>query len=176
MPHYNLALLGFGNVGQALARLLLQKRADLLDRYAITFNVTGIATGRHGAALDPQGLDLERALVEQKESLGTLSSEPPPSSPEDFIQRVHADVLFETTPVNYETGQPAVEYLRQILERGMYAITANKGPVVHAYRQLTELADARRKSVSIRRHGWGGLLVVPPRCLPLGCCVSRCAN
>jgi homoserine dehydrogenase len=30
MPHYNLALLGFGNVGQALARLLL-RNADLLD-------------------------------------------------------------------------------------------------------------------------------------------------
>ena len=26
MPHYNLALLGFGNVGQALANLLLDKQ------------------------------------------------------------------------------------------------------------------------------------------------------
>jgi homoserine dehydrogenase len=26
------------------------------------------------------------------------------------------------------------------LEQGMHAITANKGPVVHAYRELTELA------------------------------------
>lgn len=145
MPHYNLALLGFGNVGQAVARLLLQKRAELLERYAITFNVTGIITGRRGAALDPQGLDLERALAlaQQKDSLSTLSGEPPPPSPMDFIQRAHADVLFETTPVNYETGQPAVDYLRQALERGMYAITANKGPVVHAYRQLTDLAESR---------------------------------
>lgn len=63
MPHYKLVLLGFGNVGQALARLLLKKRAELEDRYTITFSVTGLATGRHGAALDPDGLALEQALA-----------------------------------------------------------------------------------------------------------------
>jgi homoserine dehydrogenase len=52
-------------------------------------------------------------------------------------------VLFENTPVNYETGQPAVDHLRTALELGMHAITANKGPVVHAYRSLTELAESR---------------------------------
>lgn len=145
MPHYNLALLGFGNVGQALARLLLQKRADLLDRHGITYNITGIATARHGAALNPQGIDTERALslVTEKEPLNALSAEPAPAQPLEFIQRCSADVLFETTPVNYESGQPAVNYLRLALERGMHAITANKGPVVHAYRELTRLAEAR---------------------------------
>ena len=29
MTHYNLVLLGFGNVGQALARLLLRKQDEL---------------------------------------------------------------------------------------------------------------------------------------------------
>ena len=57
MPHYNLALLGFGNVGRALARLLQRKEAELQSRYGITFRVTGIATGRHGAAINPAGLD-----------------------------------------------------------------------------------------------------------------------
>ena len=48
MPAYNLALLGFGNVGRALARLLQRKQAELQSRYDITFRVTGIATGKHG--------------------------------------------------------------------------------------------------------------------------------
>jgi homoserine dehydrogenase len=144
MPHHNLALLGFGNVGQALARLLLQKRAELLERYALTFNVTGIGTARHGAAVDPQGLDLERALdlAARRESVSALSGQPAPGDPLDMIRRSRADVLFESTPVNYETGQPAVEYLRAALELGMHAITANKGPVVHAYRELTRLAES----------------------------------
>jgi homoserine dehydrogenase len=142
VPKYNLALLGFGNVGQAFARLLLQKRADLEAQYGISFAVTGIFTARHGSAIDSMGIDLERALAltERKEPFDALSVIPAPADPLDFIRRSSAQVLFENTPVNYETGQPAVDYLRTGLEMGMHAITANKGPVVHAFGELTELA------------------------------------
>jgi homoserine dehydrogenase len=147
MPHYKLALQGFGNVGQALAVLLMSKKAELKSRYDITFSFSGIATGRHGAALDPDGLDIERALVLVKNgaSLDQLSLLKPPANGVDFINRCQADVLFENTPVNYETGQPAVDHLKQALDNGMHAITANKGPVVHAYQQLTELANAKQR-------------------------------
>jgi homoserine dehydrogenase len=151
MPHYNLALLGFGNVGQALARLLLQKQGDLQALFDLTFSVTGIATGRHGAAIDPNGIDLERALTGIKtagggaQSLQALSAKAAPTDAMDFIRRSDAQVLFENSPVNYESGQPAVAHLRLALELGMHAITANKGPVVHAYRQLTDLAAARNR-------------------------------
>ena len=145
MPHFNLALLGFGNVGQALAQLLLKKQTELERNYDISFNVTGIATGRHGAAINPSGIELRSALqaVERKESLNQFSLEPAPTNSFDFIRRCGGDVLFENTPVNYASGQPAVDHLRLALELGMHAITANKGPVVHAYRQLSELASAQ---------------------------------
>jgi homoserine dehydrogenase len=51
----------------------------------------------------------------------------------DFIVACPGDLLFENTPVNHHTGQPAADYLRTALGKGMHAITANKGPVVHAY-------------------------------------------
>jgi len=139
-----LALLGFGNVGRAFARLLLAKRDELHRRYGLTFRVVGIATGRHGAAIDPEGIDLERALalVEKGGSLAKLATSPQPGSGIAFVQECRADVLVETTPVDYQTGQPAVDFLRTALNLGMHAITANKGPVVHAYRQLSELAQA----------------------------------
>jgi homoserine dehydrogenase len=145
MPHYNLALLGFGNVGRALGRLLLRKRSALQSSYNLTFSVTGIATGTHGMVINLDGLDLERALngVGTGGSLDVLSDRDPPVGAIDFIRACGADVLFENTPVNYETGQPAVDHLKTALELGMHAITANKGPVVHAYRQLTALARAR---------------------------------
>ncbi|MGE5221581.1 MAG: homoserine dehydrogenase [Omnitrophica WOR_2 bacterium] len=157
MPHYNLALLGFGNVGRSFARLLLRKQADLLAQYNLTFAVTGIATGRHGMAIDLDGLDLERAVAivegkggkgngKESQPVGTLSSQATsggrPQAALDFIRNCGADVLFENSPVNYQTGQPAVDHLRTALEMGMIAITANKGPVVHAYRSLTQLAEA----------------------------------
>ncbi len=144
MAHYRLALLGFGNVGRALARLLQRKETELESNYGLNFIVTGIATGRHGIAIDPNGLDLEKALalVESGQSLSPITQYPVTGSL-DFVQFVPADVLFENSPVNHENGEPAVTYLRAALERGMHAVTANKGPVVHAYHELTGLAQAK---------------------------------
>lgn len=141
---YNLAYAGFGNVARALARLLERKRGVLEDRYDITFAVTGIATGRHGFAVDPDGLDVQQALglVESGESISGLSSSQVGDSLA-VIQACGADVLFENTPVNNLTGQPAIEHARAALELGMHVCTANKGTVVHGYRELTALAKAR---------------------------------
>ena len=140
MTHFNLALLGFGNVGRALARLLLCKESELKEEYSLTFAVTGIATGRHGTLIDPNGIHLQSAIqtVEAGQSLNpeALST----IGALEFIRQCGADVLFENTPVNHQTGQPAIDHLKAALEGGMHAITANKGPVVHAYRELTELA------------------------------------
>ena len=147
MPHYKLALLGFGNVGQALARLLLQKEDYLRKSYDLSFRVTGIATGRHGVAINSDGIDLAEALkiMESHASLDDLSTQAKPGNAFEFIRQCGADVLFENSPVNYASGQPALDQLKTALESGMHAITANKGPVVHAYRELTELA--RHKGV-----------------------------
>ena len=144
MPHYNLALIGFGNVGRALGRLLLDKQVELQTRYNLTFTVTGIATGRHGIAWDPEGLDLEQAisLAKSGSNLSTLSAGPVLTDPITMLKRCEGQVLFENSPVNYQTGQPAVDHLQTALEAGMHAITANKGPVVHAYRELVSLANA----------------------------------
>jgi homoserine dehydrogenase len=142
MNHQCIALLGFGNVGQAFVRLLQRKRDLLLKEYGLSFTLTGIATGRHGMAINPQGIDIELALqlISTGRKLDALSTHPLSLDPIEFIYACGADVLFESTPVSYVDGQPAVSYLRNALEMGMHAITANKGPVVHAYRELTELA------------------------------------
>lgn len=145
MAHYNLAMMGFGNVGKQLARLLLAKQSELQQRYNITFSVTGISTGKHGMAIDLDGIDLENAirLVESGENLQSISKMSPSQDGFDFIRRCGADVLFENSPVNYQTGKPALDYIRLALECGMHAVTSNKGPVVHGYRALTELAKAK---------------------------------
>lgn len=142
MTHYRIALLGFGNVGQAFARLLQRKKEKLLEEYQLSFSVTGIATRQHGMAIDPQGIDILRALQLTAEGgdLGECSRYAGVSDPFEFIRTCEAQVLFENIPVNYTNGQPAVDYLRAALQAGMHVITANKGPVVHAYHELTQLA------------------------------------
>lgn len=144
MGIHRFALLGFGNVGQAFARLLLAKSDELLTQHDLHWQVVGIMTGHHGAAINQNGIDLEHALaiIEAGESLKPLSTEPSPKNGVEFVQTCNADVLFENTAVNYHNGQPAIEHITAALSSGMYAITANKGPVVHAYRELTKLAQA----------------------------------
>ena len=76
MPHYRLSLIGFGNVARALVRLLERKRGLLKEQHDITYVVTGIATGKHGFAVNPNGLDVNQALVlvESRQPISPLSS------------------------------------------------------------------------------------------------------
>ncbi|HLO18362.1 MAG TPA: homoserine dehydrogenase [Anaerolineales bacterium] len=155
--HYNLALIGFGNVARALARLLLRKQELLQSQYDITFSFTGISTGRHGFAVNPNGLDINKALklVETGKSIFPLSTFDVQDSLA-VIKHSQANVMFENSPVNHETGQPALEHIRTALELGMHAITANKGPVVHGYRELTALAKSKGKAFRFESTVLGG--------------------
>jgi homoserine dehydrogenase len=42
--------------------------------------------------------------------------------------------------LNPQTGQPAIDHVRAALRAGMHVVTANKGPVAFAYRELHDLA------------------------------------
>ncbi len=144
--HYKLALIGFGNVARSLAKLLIRKQDLLKSKYDVTFSFTGISTGSHGYAVNPNGLDIQKALelVESKQSISALSVLEVNSSL-DVINNSQADVIFENSPVNTQTGQPALDHIRSALKLGMHAITANKGPVVHGYGELTVLAASMGK-------------------------------
>ncbi len=147
MKEIKVALVGFGNVGKALARLLEKKQALLNTKYGFSTTITGIATAHHGMMIDPSGIDLNHVFdhLNNGNSLDELCITPLPSSIPDFIKTVQADVLFENSPVNHHTGQPAADHLKTALECGMHAITANKGPVVHAYNTLTSLANEKQR-------------------------------
>ena len=154
--HYKLALIGFGNVARALVRLLLRKQDLLQAQYSITFSFTGISTGRHGCAVDPNGLDIHTALelAESGKSILPLSAAAAPDSLA-VIERSQAEVMFENSPVNPQTGQPAIDHIRLALELGMHAITANKG-IIHGYRELTALAKAKGKRLGFESIVLGG--------------------
>ena len=117
-----LALVGFGNVGRALARMLLRTGAP--------FSVTALGTRRHGAVVEPKGIPLAPILGGTDLPLRTL----PP------IAELPADILVELTTLDARTGEPALSYIRDALRAGMHVVTANKGPIARAYRELDALA------------------------------------
>lgn len=142
-----IVLLGFGNVGKAFAKLLQEKHDLLSSKYALDLVVSGIATGSHGIAFDPVGIDLSLAekMLEEAGDISPLSKLKDLNTVEKFIDAVKGDVLIEISPVNYQNGEPALSYIRQSLEQGMHVVTANKGPVVFSQQELERLAQKKGK-------------------------------
>jgi homoserine dehydrogenase len=59
---------------------------------------------------------------------------------EDILRASKADVLLEITPTDRRTGEPAATHIRAAFRAGLHVVTANKGPVAYAYRELDDLA------------------------------------
>jgi homoserine dehydrogenase len=161
----NLCFIGFGNVGRALARLLQEKTPDLRDRYGIEWRITGVATRRMGWIANPNRLDVSALLAG---GTATESNVLSPNNVHEWLEAAQADVLFEVSSLNPQTGQPAIDHLRAALEYGAHAITANKGPVVHAYRELYELAMSKGKRFLFESTAMGGAPIFSlfRECLP----------
>lgn len=125
-----LAMIGYGNVGRAFARLLARKRGEY------PFRIVAIHTASQGTAYDLAGLGLEVAFG------------PPAASIGEFLDRSAAEVVIEVTTLNPESGEPAITHIRSAFSRGMHVVTANKGPVAFAFHQLA--AEAKRAGVEFR--------------------------
>jgi homoserine dehydrogenase len=135
------ALLGFGNAGRAFARLLMKKEAALEARFDCHIAITAISTHTHGCAVDAGGLDLAEA-VQTVEAGGRLRGDASLSAM-DIITMADYDVLFEMTPLNIRTGQPAIDHIKAAFARGKHVVTANKGPIAWAFDELSALAASR---------------------------------
>ena len=149
----DLVLVGFGNVGRRFVRLLDERR-DLLQRELdLEPRVIGIATRGHGSVFNALGLDGNRVLRE-REQHGTVrdGSGGPAPDVDELIGRLATSsapirVVVETTPLSIaDRGEPAIAHIAAALDSGCDAITANKGPVAFAYRQLRERAAAAERS------------------------------
>ena len=115
--------------------LIQRKELELRDRYGIEVRLTGLGSRRLGWLAAPDGFDLDRVLA------GDVSQGQRANDVPTWLRTANANALFETTSLNAATGEPAISHLRAALEMGAHAISANKGPVVHAYKELCSLAE-----------------------------------
>jgi homoserine dehydrogenase len=142
MKQYNLCFLGFGNVGRALARLLVSKSAELKENYGIDWRITGIASRRIGWLANKDSFDVATLLAGDTAMRNSASA----NGIAEWLAEAKPDVVFETTSLDPNTGQPAIDYLRSALKAGAHAITANKGAIVYGYDELNELARSNGKA------------------------------
>ena len=73
---------------------------------------------------------------------------PRAESVEAFLDAAGADVAMELTTLNPSTGEPAIGHIRAAFARRMHVVTANKGPIAHAYAALRD--EAARAGVGFR--------------------------
>ncbi len=137
-----LIVIGFGNIGRGLARVLLRKDKFLRSIHGISYRVVAVVD-EYGAAVDERGLDLKK-LLHTAEKTGSVASFPKKGergkSAIDVIENVDADVVFELTPTNIKSGEPGLTHLKRAMRRGLHVITSNKGPLVVAFGKLDKLA------------------------------------
>ena len=136
-------MLGFGNAGRAFAKLILDKQEEIRQRYDCAVITTAIATRSRGTLVNPEGIDLGKALADA-ETDGRFDTQDGDYSVLNSLEiaaQADYDVLFELTPLEIFSGQPAIDHIRAALGRGKHAVTANKGPIAWAYEELRELAE-----------------------------------
>jgi homoserine dehydrogenase len=135
-----LGVVGFGNVGRALLRLLVSKETELRRKFDLRWRLTGVASRRIGWIANAEGLNPIAALSGHFPNLTATAR-----NVREWLEQGKVDVLFEATALNTSQGQPAIEHLAAALQSGADAISANKGPLVHAYRELMELAKEKKR-------------------------------
>jgi len=162
---YNLALVGFGNVGREFVRLLAAKSYTLHENYGIGWKLTGIASRRVGWRANPNGFRSEDALAHNWPKDETART---PANVREWLAAAQADVFFEASSLERHTGEPAISHIKAALEMGAHAISANKGPVVHAYRELRKLAEIHGRKFFFESAVMDGTPIFSmfPHCLP----------
>ena len=139
----DLALVGFGHVGQRFARLIAEQEQSLRTVHDLDLRIIGIATRHHGGVFAAEGVDVTQALADVAGGRSLQGGNNP--TPAELMQRLGESrsplrVLVETTTLTIADGQPAIEHIEAAIDAGCHAVTANKGPVAFAYRRLRDRA------------------------------------
>ena len=145
-----LCVLGFGAVGQGLAKVVLMKHEELIEKYGIDLEITAISD-RSGAAINPNGLDLQQAL-DTKEKTGKIKDYPEYGvsgvDGVEVLDKAEYDCLVEATPTNIDDGQPTQTHILKAMNDKKDVVTSNKGPLALNFKTLIE--TARENNVKFR--------------------------
>jgi homoserine dehydrogenase len=153
MRNYRLALIGFGNVGQGLAQIIVERGDEIARQYGAQISVVAVSDKLKGSLYDPNGLDLAKLLGASSECT-RLEELPAPQHGWDALQTIqnsNADIIAEVSYTDLNTGQPATGHIEAALRAGKHVITTNKGPIALHYPRLMELA--RQNKVEIGAEG-----------------------
>jgi homoserine dehydrogenase len=138
VPRIPIVLLGFGNVGRSILRLL--DANDGYVREGALLEVHSAFDRGGGVALEGKG---PSALVEAKKREGTVAGLEGARSltVDEALESAGAGaVLVDASITDAASGGPGLEPARAALRRGRAVCFASKGPLVTSYAELVQLA------------------------------------
>ncbi len=138
-----MVIVGFGTVGQNVARVLQSKENKLLREFGFRPRIVAVVD-RGGAMIDQKGLDLNRAMT-VKLTKGSVAQDMdlglPGANAKEVIEKVDAEAVLELTPSNIQDGEPGLSHIKAALRSRRHVITTNKAPLAIAMPSLMEMAS-----------------------------------
>lgn len=138
-------LLGFGNVGQAMVRLLEENDAYRSEgTWLRLHSVFDRGGGIRGADLATQALLAAKREKKTVTAVGGARA----VTLEDALEEIGREgILIDTSITNADSGGPGLGPARRALGQGTSVVFASKGPLVAAFDELTRLAREREARI-----------------------------
>jgi homoserine dehydrogenase len=137
-----IVIMGFGAVGQGVARVIALKKEYLQDNYGVKLKIVAVVDSS-GAAISNEGLDAD-LLLQTKKNHGKVSDYPEYGVPDvgglEVFDEVEYDCMVEVTPTNIENGEPARSHMLKAINDGKDVVTSNKGPLALSFRAIDDAA------------------------------------
>ncbi|MDO6872185.1 homoserine dehydrogenase [Acinetobacter baumannii] len=138
MKRINVAICGFGRIGQQIAELLLNRSTYYKQKYQIDARLVDVCNSSSGL-INQDGLQASKWLDKTQYQAGLTEQK--------FLEKVQADVIIETGPSDYVTGGKGLFYLNYALTNNMNAIAVSKGALVVEGKKLINLAHQHNKKL-----------------------------
>jgi len=151
MKKYKLAIIGFGNVGQGLAKIINDKNQLLSKTFGIELSIVAVCDLYKGSIANENGLD-PTVLLSDLKKYGDLKSTSAPITGWNAIETIDhsgADILIELAFTDLKTGEPALSHVKRALNNGMHVSMTNKGPIALHYPELHKLALSKKVEIGI---------------------------
>lgn len=144
----NVGLIGFGGVGKAFIKLLIDKEKYLLDKYNRTISIKYIIKS-DGGVYNPKGINLKE-LISFLENGHVIQEYKywQDVNIDSIIENNDIDTLVELTSTNIVDGEPGLTHIRKALENNINVVTGNKGPILLKYKELNQ--TAKRSGLALK--------------------------
>lgn len=140
-----IGLIGYGGVGQAFIKLLIDKKESLRNK-GIELIVNYIIKS-DGGIYNPDGINLEEIIKHNDIKKSIFWNEY--LSFQNIIENNDVDTIVELTQTNKITGEPGITHIRESLKNKINVVTGNKGPILLYYRELKDLSIENNVSLEI---------------------------